>query len=109
MKPRPDLPRGPYLVVGLARSGTAAARALAAAGVEVIGVDAGAPDGTETLAGEGIELHLGEEGVALLESARVLIKSPGVPQQAPVRRHADSSCPGQGRPSGRSAPVSTLA
>ena len=32
-----------------------------------------------------------------------------VPQRASVRRHAVSSWPGQGRPSGRSAPTSTLA
>ena len=43
MKPRPELPGGPYLVVGLARSGAAAALALRARGEEVIGVDAGRP------------------------------------------------------------------
>ena len=42
MKPRPPLPGGPYLVVGLARSGVAAALALRARGEEVIGCDAGA-------------------------------------------------------------------
>ena len=50
MKPRPDLPPGPYLVVGLARSGIAAALALRARGEEVLGVDAGAPAGLEVLA-----------------------------------------------------------
>ena len=43
VKPRPPLPGGPYLVVGLARSGVAAALALRARGEEVIGCDAGAP------------------------------------------------------------------
>src|SRR6266516_2690326 len=43
MKSRPPLPPGPYLVVGLARSGAAAALALRARGEEVIGCDAGAP------------------------------------------------------------------
>ena len=84
MKPRPQLPRGPYLVVGLARSGVAAALALRARGEEVIGVDAGAPEGAQTLVHAGMELHLGEAGVALLERVRVLVKSPGVPGQAPV-------------------------
>ena len=42
MKARPPLPGGPYLVVGLARSGVAAALALRARGEEVIGCDAGA-------------------------------------------------------------------
>src|SRR4051794_13571212 len=36
VKPRPPLPGGPYLVVGLARSGAAAALALRARGEEVI-------------------------------------------------------------------------
>ena len=40
---RPPLPEGPYLVVGLARSGAAAARMLLAHG-EVLGVDRGRPD-----------------------------------------------------------------
>ena len=36
---RPPLPGGPYLVVGLARSGRAAAALLAGRGAEVIAVD----------------------------------------------------------------------
>src|SRR5881409_884449 len=42
--PRPPLPPGPWLVVGLARSGIAAGRALAARGEEVVGVDSGRPE-----------------------------------------------------------------
>src|SRR5256885_5679211 len=42
--PRPPLAPGPWLVVGLARSGLAAGRALAALGEQVVGVDAGAPE-----------------------------------------------------------------
>ena len=38
---RPPLPPGPYLVVGLARSGRAAALALQARGEEVTGTDGG--------------------------------------------------------------------
>lgn len=84
MKLRPDLPPGPYLVVGLARSGVAAALALHARGERVIGVDAGAPAGLDALAGTGVELHLHEQGVELLERVRTVVKSPGVPAQAPV-------------------------
>jgi UDP-N-acetylmuramoylalanine--D-glutamate ligase len=79
VKPRPELPPGPYLVVGLARSGIAAALALRAGGEEVIGVDAGTPGGLDALAVAGIELHLGEQGVTLLERASTVVKSPGVP------------------------------
>ncbi|MGA9315588.1 MAG: UDP-N-acetylmuramoyl-L-alanine--D-glutamate ligase [Solirubrobacteraceae bacterium] len=90
MKPRPDLPPGPYLIVGLARSGIAAALALRARGEAVLGVDAGAPDGLEVLVEAGVDLRLGEQGVALLERARTLVKSPGVPVQAPVIAQARS-------------------
>ena len=81
---RPPLPAGPYLVVGLARSGVAAAGALREKGEQVIGVDAGAPDGLGALADAGVELHLGEDGVALLDRVGAVVKSPGVPREAPV-------------------------
>src|ERR1700742_391325 len=89
-RPRPPLPAGPYLVVGLARSGAAAALALRARGEEVIGCDAGAR-GTPTLdraaqrlSVAGVEVHLDASGDALAARAGTLIKSPGVPHNAPV-------------------------
>ena len=75
---RPPLPEGPYLVVGLARSGIAAARMLARHG-EVIGTDSGSPE----VPGE-LEAHLGVEGVELLDRVACVVKSPGVPSEAPV-------------------------
>ena len=89
-KPRPPLPGGPYLIVGLARSGVAAALALRARGEEVIGCDAGPPgtpaldDAAERLSAAGVEVHLDASGDALAARAGTLIKSPGVPQNAPV-------------------------
>ncbi len=83
MKPRPPLPQGPYLVVGLARSGCAAAEALAGRGERVIGVDSARPD-VERLRGAGVEVHLESDGLATLEVARCVVKSPGVPATAPV-------------------------
>ena len=74
MRPRPPLPPGPYLVVGLARSGAAAARMLAAHG-EVIGVDAREPRDVEALGGT-IELHLDSEGLDLVDRVRTVVKSP---------------------------------
>jgi UDP-N-acetylmuramoylalanine--D-glutamate ligase len=71
-------------VVGLARSGVAVALALRERGEEVIGMDTGTPGGTEALAGAGVELHEGEDGMALLERVRAVVKSPGVPARAPV-------------------------
>ncbi len=94
MKPRPPLPGGPYLVVGLARSGLAAALALRARGEEVIGCDAGMPDDwrlTEVagrLSEAGVEVHLDASGDVLAARARTLIKSPGVPRSAPIVRAA---------------------
>ncbi len=84
MKPRRQLPRGPYLVVGLARSGVAAALALRTKGEQVFGSDTGAPQGMEELAQAGVQLYSDHGGVALLEQVRVVVKSPGVPAQAPV-------------------------
>jgi UDP-N-acetylmuramoylalanine--D-glutamate ligase len=80
---RPPLPGGPYLVVGLARSGVAAALALRARGETAVGVDAGAPD-VGRLAQEGVEVHLDDPGVQLLDHAATLVKSPGVPHTAAV-------------------------
>jgi UDP-N-acetylmuramoylalanine--D-glutamate ligase len=89
-RPRPPLPGGPYLVVGLARSGVAAALALRAAGQAVIGCDAGARgvrglgQAADTLSAAGVEVHLDCSGEALAARAGTLIKSPGVPQTAPA-------------------------
>jgi UDP-N-acetylmuramoylalanine--D-glutamate ligase len=75
---KPPLPEGPYLVVGLARSGAAAARMLGDHG-EVIGCDSGRPEPPE-----GVEVHLESDGLDLLDRARTVVKSPGVPREAPV-------------------------
>ena len=83
-KARPPLPEGPYLVVGLARSGTAIARALADRGEEVFGNDSGRPDQAQGLEGTGVEVILDADGINLLPRVRAVIKSPGVPGEAPV-------------------------
>jgi UDP-N-acetylmuramoylalanine--D-glutamate ligase len=83
-KPRPPLPAGPFLVVGLARSGCAAARFLIERGEEVAGVDYGHPDRAAGLAGDGVEVALDTSGLAQLDGMRTVVKSPGVPREAPV-------------------------
>jgi UDP-N-acetylmuramoylalanine--D-glutamate ligase len=83
-KPRPPLPEGPFLVVGLARSGTAIARALAERGEEVFANDSGRPDQAQGLRGTGVEVILDADGINLLPRVRAVIKSPGVPSKAPV-------------------------
>ncbi|MFL5870523.1 MAG: UDP-N-acetylmuramoyl-L-alanine--D-glutamate ligase [Solirubrobacterales bacterium] len=81
---RPALPQGPYLIVGLARSGQAAARVLADRGERVMGVDSGRPHGADDLAGAGVDLSLESDGLAELAAASSVIKSPGVPTTAPA-------------------------
>ena len=83
-KPRPPLPDGPFLVVGLARSGAAIAGVLAERGETVIGVDSGAPEEAAGLEASGVEVSLGVDGTRQLDRARTVVKSPGVPQDAPV-------------------------
>ena len=65
---RPPLPPGPWLVVGMARSGRAALAALRAAGHEARGVDRSSGDDTP----------------AALHGVHAVAKSPGVPREAPV-------------------------
>jgi UDP-N-acetylmuramoylalanine--D-glutamate ligase len=80
---RPPLPDGPFLVVGLKRSGAAVARALRERGEEVRGADAGPVD-ARSLEAVGVRVRAPDDGLALLPAARTLVKSPGVPQDAPV-------------------------
>lgn len=82
--PRPAVPAGTYLVVGLAKSGQSAAKLLAARGHRVIAVDSRAPGGTDTLGDFGVEVHLNSDGVEFVDEIDVLVKSPGVPQEAPA-------------------------
>ena len=86
----PPLPPGPFLVVGLARSGVAAALALRARGAEVAGCDAGAvgAEARAALEAAGVAVHARADGVELLDGVATLVKSPGVPQEAPVVRAA---------------------
>src|SRR4051794_241988 len=86
MSARPALPPGPYLVVGLARSGVAAADALAARGAVVVGCDARAlDDGLRArLGAAGVRVVAPSDGLGLLAAAAVVVKSPGVPAEAPV-------------------------
>jgi UDP-N-acetylmuramoylalanine--D-glutamate ligase len=79
------LPQGPYLIVGLARSGQAAVRLLARRGETVIGIDSGAPDAAEGLAGGNVEILLdGDRSEEVVDRVRCVVKSPGVPSSAPA-------------------------
>ena len=81
---RPPLPEGPFLVAGLARSGVAVARALRFRGMEVTGVDSSSPGGLEMLDLAGVPYFLETDGIEFLEGVGTLVKSPGIPQDAPV-------------------------
>ena len=71
-------------MVGLARSGAAAARMLARRGEVVRGVDAGNPGRAEGLGALGVEVTVDTDGLAQLEGTHTVVKSPGVPREAPV-------------------------
>jgi UDP-N-acetylmuramoylalanine--D-glutamate ligase len=88
MTRRPPLPPGPYLIVGLARSGQAAAALLHARGEEVVATDRAPAERLRAQLPDGVEVHAGTDGVALLERVRAVVKSPGVPATAPVVAHA---------------------
>jgi UDP-N-acetylmuramoylalanine--D-glutamate ligase len=70
------------LVVGLARSGRAAALALARRGVEVVAADRSPDADPGRLAEAGVEVRLGTEEVSLLDAAELVVKSPGVPGES---------------------------
>jgi UDP-N-acetylmuramoylalanine--D-glutamate ligase len=72
------------LVVGLARSGQAAALALARRGVPTVAADRDTGVETGRLAEAGVEVHPGTEEEALLDDVELLIKSPGVPGESPL-------------------------
>jgi UDP-N-acetylmuramoylalanine--D-glutamate ligase len=71
-------------VVGLARSGYSVARMLAELGEVVRGVDSGHPEGAAGLRGADVEVVLDADGLALLDGIKTVVKSPGVPREAPV-------------------------
>ena len=75
------------VVVGLARSGVAAARFLAARGHDVVATDrkpaAELPEEALRLAEAGVRLELGGHRPETLANAGLIVVSPGVPWQAP--------------------------
>lgn len=77
------------LVVGLARSGSAAAKLLAGLGARVLGADRSRslPD-AEDLGRAGVELRLGNDRPELVEQAELVVLSPGVPLAAPLAQQA---------------------
>ena len=81
--PALKLPRR-ILVVGLARSGEAAALALARRGVEVVAADRDPAIDAGRLAEAGVEVHAGSEDERLLDGVELLVKSPGVPGESPL-------------------------
>lgn len=59
-------------------------RLLAARGEEVVGVDSGAPPAAAGLTGPGVEISLDDDGLGHIARIRCVVKSPGVPGQAPA-------------------------
>jgi UDP-N-acetylmuramoylalanine--D-glutamate ligase len=80
------------LVVGLARSGLAAARFLVRRGAVVAATDRAPAEALAAAAAElaalGVELHLGGHPAAAFEAAEAIVLSPGVPHELPVLARA---------------------
>jgi UDP-N-acetylmuramoylalanine--D-glutamate ligase len=72
------------LILGLARSGEAAALALVRRGVQVVGVDRREDLDAGRLREAGVEVVLGADDPELLDGVDLLVKSPGVPPAAPL-------------------------
>lgn len=54
----------------------------------MVGIDAGNPAGAERLRDAGVEVHLDGERDEMVDRAGALVKSPGVPREAPAMRRA---------------------
>jgi len=84
--------RGEISVVGLARSGRAAAELLARAGAPVYASDAGTGDAvqhaSQALAPLGVAVQSGGHDLARIAASAVVVASPGVPPDAPPLRAA---------------------
>jgi UDP-N-acetylmuramoylalanine--D-glutamate ligase len=84
---RPEWLRGEVAVVGLARSGRAAAALLARTGSQVYASDAGGSpelDATATrLRADQVDVHVGGHDLRRIARASLVVASPGVPPDAP--------------------------
>jgi UDP-N-acetylmuramoylalanine--D-glutamate ligase len=78
------------LVVGLARSGMAAAEVLVRKGATVIGFDRDESLDAGRLPDLGVEVHLGHEEDRLLQGIDLVVKSPGVPGETALVEGARS-------------------
>jgi UDP-N-acetylmuramoylalanine--D-glutamate ligase len=83
-----DLGDRRVLVVGLARSGAAAAEALLVQGARVVGFDRNEALDAGRLVERGVEIHLGREEETLLQGIDLVVKSPGVPGETLLVRAA---------------------
>ncbi len=79
------------VVVGLGTSGIAACRLLRSRGADVVGTDAREPAAAKELAAEGIEVVLGGHDRARVAESDLVVVSPGVP---PIREIADAEAKG---------------
>ena len=72
------------LVIGLARSGQAAALSLARRGVATVAADRSPSVDVGRLGDAAVEVHLGTEEESLLDGVDLVVKSPGVPGESPL-------------------------
>jgi UDP-N-acetylmuramoylalanine--D-glutamate ligase len=84
--------RGEFAVIGLGRSGLAAARLLRKAGLPVYASDASSGESVRAAAAqlerEGASVDIGTHNLDRIAHAEVVVVSPGVPPSAPARQGA---------------------
>ncbi|MDP3012778.1 MAG: UDP-N-acetylmuramoyl-L-alanine--D-glutamate ligase, partial [Candidatus Subteraquimicrobiales bacterium] len=86
------LPQSKVLVIGLGKSGVAAAEKLNSLGTTVLATDSST--GAEikkaalSLKNRGIKIHLGEHDCSLLNEIDLIVVSPGVPIRTPILKEA---------------------
>ncbi len=93
MKTLINFPYEKILVLGLAKSGTAAAKLLHDSGKEVRVNDLKADqdsDQVQELTGLGIEVVTGGHPLSVLDEVELLVKNPGIPYENPIVREAEN-------------------
>ncbi|MBP1968194.1 UDP-N-acetylmuramoylalanine--D-glutamate ligase [Virgibacillus natechei] len=91
MKKLTDFKYSHVLVLGLAKSGTAAAKLLLANEIEVRVNDINAEEDEESviaLRGMGAEVIVGSHPIHVLDDIEVIVKNPGIPYENPVVKEA---------------------
>ena len=91
MKRLKDFPYNKVLVLGLAKSGTAAAKLLLDSGIQVVVNDLKTDENSAEAAelkGKGATLVLGSHPISVLDKIELIVKNPGISYENPILTEA---------------------